>query len=381
MAREMASASALTTAASTTAENLLNISIAVRRRYCSSANACESKVLAGSIHGESDVTASGLTVQSGEWKPDNVRCWRLTLPAVLEAVRGHRQPNVAYTFGVFRGASMYLYRRWWPQATLLGFDSFAGLPTERRGEVRRATWNRGTFDVAGEPQILHRIRRDLGPRRTQLFKGYFNESLTTALAATLEPADLVDIDSDIYVSAYEALEWLFKHRLAVVGTVIAYDDWADYACAPLLSRSELDALPREQVAAAWSLGFAPPSRSSGWRDSAVGKAVRQSATRLSYPPLFAAGEPKAHRQIAHRFGVAFRCVAGSCKAAQPPAARSCDPHNAYGAVFVVTSVGGPPDDGVEMADGVELDHWRRRDAACKYVRNHRFTANWTDAPE
>ena len=188
---------------------------------------------------------------------------------------------------------MYHYRKaFGPEAMLLGFDSFAGLPDEKKGEVRRATWNKvttthcvrlnirieiqqclamlamlgdawlqGVFNVAGG--TMERISTDLGSSRTRLVKGYFENTLTAELAREMKPAvchlpltlpmhffrvchlgsnlrrspapsahvpfctpvhrevtyssprsqALVDIDSDIYVSAYQALDWLLTHRL------------------------------------------------------------------------------------------------------------------------------------------------------------------------
>ena len=35
----------------------------------------------------------------------------------------------------------------------------------------------------------------------------------------------VDVDSDLYVSAKECLEWMLRNRLMVAGTLLRYDDW------------------------------------------------------------------------------------------------------------------------------------------------------------
>ena len=150
-----------------------------------------------------------------------------------------------------------------------------------------------------------------------------------------------------------------------------------------------------------------PSRRSRWKDDAISAAVRARAKANAYPDLFAAGEPKAHVEIAKKHGVTFRCLGGSCApAAASPRAKgdrisraggsraACDPHNAYGAIFVVMAVRGKglggeglgsegaarAEHGVEMAGGEALDAWRASDAACKYVRNHRFTVDASDAP-
>jgi|TARA_B110001469_G_scaffold51374_1_gene49901 hypothetical protein len=40
----------------------------------------------------------------------------------------------------------------------------------------------------------------------------------------MKPALLVDVDVDLYISAYQCLDWMFTHRLIVPGTVVYYDD-------------------------------------------------------------------------------------------------------------------------------------------------------------
>ena len=231
----------------------LQLKRSIRGRWCSEVaidhcDGSHGRVSIGALEDTKDhpLRNANLTLMTGRWQPSNIRCWRLLVPPILTEVRriglqASSSAQVVYQFGVFRGGSMYQYRHLWPDALLLGFDSFEGLPTEQPGEVRRATWNRGTFGIT-EPDIARRIYTDLGRERTRLFRGFFNQSLTPSLALGLQPATLVDIDSDIYVSAYQALDWLFHHRLAVPGTVVAYDDWADYACAlPAIERSILSA--------------------------------------------------------------------------------------------------------------------------------------------
>ena len=65
-----------------------------------------------------------------------------------------------------------------------------------------------------------------GAAQTQLIRGFFSESLTPSLAASrgMKPALLVDVDVDLYISAYQCLDWMFTHRLIVPGTVVYYDD-------------------------------------------------------------------------------------------------------------------------------------------------------------
>ena len=102
--------------------------------------------------------------------------------------------------------------------------------------------------------VMKRLREDLGDGpRTVFKKGFFNESLTPSLAGKLGRAAIIDVDSDIYISAFQALDWVrvrvrvrvrvwdrvsdiyisafqaldwvFANRLAGVGTLVVYDDW------------------------------------------------------------------------------------------------------------------------------------------------------------
>ena len=54
-----------------------------------------------------------------------------------------------------------------------------------------------------------------------------SESLTPSLVQQrgMRPALYVDMDVDIYISAYQALDWLCAHRLIRRGTILGYDDW------------------------------------------------------------------------------------------------------------------------------------------------------------
>ena len=270
----------------------------VRAHWCtSSVDYCDGQhgyVHIGSLSGSTRIEQWNLTMR-GSWRPATLRCWRMLLPSAMRVAREsgvapeiHSRHPWIYTFGVFQGDSMYYYGKVFPEAMLLGFDSFTGLPAEQRGEVRRATWNAGTFGL--EVGVADRIVADLGRHRSRLIRGFFNETLTSRLAASMRPAALVDIDSDIYLSASQALDWLFAHKLAAVGTLIAYDDWADYACAPKLSAADVRSVPPEELEASKHIG----ARSLFSGETRVGRAVHRAAIAGRYPRLLSAGEPKAH---------------------------------------------------------------------------------------
>jgi hypothetical protein len=173
---------------------------------------------ADQVYGAIDVKKTGLVLSPGAsgYSPISLRVWRTVLLTVVNEMRklGPASGSVLaaampiFTFGVFRGDSMYLWRKAFPHAFLAGFDSFTGLPAEKEGEVQRQGWFAGKFaDLGSAPQrTIDRLSRDLGRGEgadgTRFVKGFYNETLTTALARSLpQPAAIVDIDSDIYVSA------------------------------------------------------------------------------------------------------------------------------------------------------------------------------------
>lgn len=119
-------------------------------------------------------------------------------------------------FGVWQGASL---KRWCelnpnPKSRFYGFDSFEGLPEY---------WNRktvkGAFDLQG-------VMPEIGDKRAQLVKGWFQESLPPFLANFRPQSRLViHIDSDLYSSALFVLTSL--HSLAKPGTILIFDQFQD----------------------------------------------------------------------------------------------------------------------------------------------------------
>ena len=40
----------------------------------------------------------------------------------------------------------------------------------------------------------------------------------------MQPALLIDVDVDLYISCMQCMEWMLTHKLIVAGTVVYYDD-------------------------------------------------------------------------------------------------------------------------------------------------------------
>lgn len=143
-----------------------------------------------------------------------------------------------------------------------GCDSFAGLPPEKEGVPVNNDWWVGQYNSielyrdryckegeAGQygqneginflaqqwpdddrsdsekvVSILTNNLRQCGDNFT-LIPGFYCDSLTAELAAKMNPMVYVHVDCDIYVSTYQALDFLFKYNLVVPGTFFRHDDW------------------------------------------------------------------------------------------------------------------------------------------------------------
>ena len=46
------------------------------------------------------------------------------------------------------------------------------------------------------------------------------------MATSMKPAMYIDIDTDLYIGAKQALAWMFENKLVVPGTLVGYDDWS-----------------------------------------------------------------------------------------------------------------------------------------------------------
>jgi hypothetical protein len=144
-----------------------------------------------------------------------------------------------YQFGIFTGTTLQhiyrLFRKYAiPVEKILAFDSFEGLPEETPGISRNPIWQkhefnmRYTFRTDDDNEIIRRIEAELPDRAIPIewHKGYFCDVLTDAFMATNPlPAFWVDLDVDLYRSALDVLDFMFKHHLIVPGTLLSYDDW------------------------------------------------------------------------------------------------------------------------------------------------------------
>lgn len=197
----------------------------------------------------------------------------------------------------------------------------------------------------------------------------------TGIPQRMKPALLVDVDSDLYTSAYDNLDFVFGNNLVLPGTVIGYDDWWFNSCTANMDSAALEVcreleaadaadsgdtsalsttsasgkpecspdervwLPREEPGSIASAidgretdkpgqpGVTEDPGSSFpapgvrfWRkslqdpESTLSKLEKTKSEAYGFPPWhpLASGEGRAHLEITKKYSVRFKCVAGPC---------------------------------------------------------------------
>lgn len=149
--------------------------------------------------------------------------------------------NDIYEFGIYSGESMVSIQNGLKAVGLVCnsiycFDSFGGLPEEEGNLPRYETWFKGNYSAkeAFQENDIHKIieilksKVSFSPILTYFIPGFFEKSLNKALLKkySFKKAIYIDVDVDLYKSAKECLEFMFKNKLVQVGTLIGYDDWS-----------------------------------------------------------------------------------------------------------------------------------------------------------
>jgi len=148
--------------------------------------------------------------------------------------------GVVYAFGIWSGFSLQVLSRMFEslgneKLKILAFDVFTGIPVEEN-EPHRQVDDPGWYNLLDHykvstlaealPLLEMDIRTNMKPSYDLTFiPGLVQNTLTDELAKTLKPASYVDFDMDIYSPTHFVLDFLFKHKLIVEGTIIGYDDW------------------------------------------------------------------------------------------------------------------------------------------------------------
>jgi hypothetical protein len=160
--------------------------------------------------------------------------WRLLVPMFISREDIPANLEQVYCFGCAHGDTVTALKLAFdrqglklPHLNL--FDSFAGLPSEQEGVTSNPLWCKGAY--AADIGRLQRTLRSIGIPASEhsIYEGFYRDSLNpdVARAGSLKPALYIDVDCDLYVSTYQALDFMFANGLATRGTYIGYDDWGD----------------------------------------------------------------------------------------------------------------------------------------------------------
>ena len=140
-----------------------------------------------------------------------------------------------YSFGVCTGESMKQFMTDNTFRKSFGFDSFEGLPEETIDVFNSPDWNKGDFDAAqrlgckSKEEAIQIIYSKLKPlsEEVYLIEGFYDKVLTDDIVTKydMKPAKIVEIDCDIYSSAYCSLDFMCRNKLILPGCCWYFDDW------------------------------------------------------------------------------------------------------------------------------------------------------------
>lgn len=152
-------------------------------------------------------------------------------------------PGDIYQFGVYSGVSidniLSVYKVFGSRY-VWGFDSFEGLPIEKKETIRFQEWMAGEFsscdyfDVSNPYDAAEILTRQLLGKYPdfpiEMIVGYFSKTLNSENCPVdkMKPASYIDIDVDLYTSTVELWEFMINNKLVQEGTLVYYDDWKGF---------------------------------------------------------------------------------------------------------------------------------------------------------
>lgn len=156
------------------------------------------------------------------------------LERAFETAREHKDDiGDYYEFGLFRGRTFLHAQKTCEQlgiekTAFYGFDSFCGLPAVDESEAGDGRFFEGQFAASRKEVEKHLTAHGMDWSRASLMEGYFEDTLTSALKASLprRSAGVVLLDCDLYSSTIVALRWL--DDMLLDGSIVLFDDWDSY---------------------------------------------------------------------------------------------------------------------------------------------------------
>lgn len=109
------------------------------------------------------------------------------------------------------------------------FDSFEGLPKATSGtdlssiHVKDGTWGPGTCKGISPTTLRKQCMNYLQSEQINIYEGWFSDTLPKIPPAT--KFSMLHLDCDLYQSAIDSLDYLFKQKLVAKGAIVLFDDW------------------------------------------------------------------------------------------------------------------------------------------------------------
>jgi O-methyltransferase len=116
------------------------------------------------------------------------------------------------------------------------FDSFKGLPRSESESDKSAPmvlageWQEGEFSALSEAELVAAVGRFIPKENIKIYSGWFSETLRNIPAGT--KFSMVHIDSDLYESARDVLNYIFGKEIVQEGAMIFFDDYNGNGASP-----------------------------------------------------------------------------------------------------------------------------------------------------
>ena len=173
-----------------------------------------------------------------DWNSLNSREVRKQLTLSVQYVREADVSGDVAEFGTMTGrtavdlaraVSKFGLSRCGRRRRLYLFDSFQGLPRatspidQAAPHVQDGVWCPGSCHGISKQQLGRLCQRHLSADRMRILDGWFSDTLSTLPAGT--QFALMHIDSDLYQSAVDVLDFCFSRQMVAPAGIILFDDW------------------------------------------------------------------------------------------------------------------------------------------------------------
>jgi hypothetical protein len=151
---------------------------------------------------------------------------------VINNVNKQLTDRTIYEFGVYKGRSLPIFFDKIACSSVVGFDSFEGLPIEAKDKHTHVGWVKGLYSASTDLQevpkkiasnIEKSLRKELKSNDVYIQQCWFTDIVFNA--SYMKKAIFVNVDCDIYSSTCEMFEFLFKNDLIDENTFFRFDDW------------------------------------------------------------------------------------------------------------------------------------------------------------